>query len=326
MKFLRMTLGFVVAGAALVPSLVQAQASAYPSKPMKIIVAYSPGGALDGLARQLGAELTSKLGQAVIVDNRTGGLTIPAVQALNSAAPDGHTFAIFDTSTVAVNQFLFKRPPYDPEKFQPVAMIAKNPLGIVVRPDYPASNLKEFVAQVKAKPGTAFATPGAGTPVHLTMELFRQEAGLKEMEHVPYKGSAPAIQDLLAGLLPVAMLDVASSAQYIKAGKLKLLAVTTDKRLENFPQVPTIAESGYPGFSGWSWYAAYLPPKTSPALASELSAHLRNAITSPRVSAWLKEMSLLPAYAPPSETRAEVLRESTKFSKVVKDLRLTIDN
>jgi tripartite-type tricarboxylate transporter receptor subunit TctC len=300
-------------------------ASAYPSKPIRIILPYSPGGAGDGFARQLGLELTASLGQPVIVDNRPGGASVPAMQALNSAAPDGHTFAIFGTEGVTINHQLFKRPPYNPEKLEAIARLADIPFGIIVRADYPAGNLKEFVARIKTDANTAFASPGAGTPIHLMMEIFRQRAGLDKMVHVPYKGSAPAVQDMLSGQVSVAMLDPATPLQHIKAGKIRLLAVASEQRLPNFPDVPTIAESGYPGFSAIGWYAAYAPHGTPADIVHKLSAALKAAVQTPKVSKWLTDMELIPAYMPPEQTRAETARETAQYSVIVKRLGISMD-
>jgi len=301
-------------------------ASTYPSKPIRIILPYSPGGAGDGFVRQLGLELTASLGQPVVVDNRPGGASVPAMQALTAAAPDGHTFAMFGTEGVTINHQLFKKPPYNPEKLEAVARLADIPFGIIVRADYPANNLKEFVDRVKSENSTPFASPGAGTPIHLMMEIFRQRAGLDKMVHVPYKGSAPAVQDILAGQVSVAMLDPATPLQHIKAGKIRLLAVASDKRLPNFPDVPTIAESGYPGFSAIGWYAAYAPPGTPPEIVNKLSAALKAAVQTPKISKWLMDMELIPAYMPPEQTKSETARETAQYSVIVKRLGISMDN
>ncbi|MBI5275115.1 MAG: tripartite tricarboxylate transporter substrate binding protein [Burkholderiales bacterium] len=301
-------------------------AAAYPSKPIRIILPYSAGGAGDSFLRQLGLELTASLGQPVVVDNRPGGASVPAMQALTAAAPDGHTFAMFGTEGVTINHQLFRKPPYDPEKLEAVARLADIPFGIIVRADFPAQTLKEFVEHVKSQPGTAFASPGAGTPIHLMMELFRQRAGLEKMVHIPYKGSAPAVQDILSGQVSVAMLDPATPLQHIKAGKIRLLAVASEKRLPNFPDVPTIAESGYPGFSAIGWYAAYAPPGTPPDIVNKLSAALKAAVQTPKISKWLTDMELIPAYKPPAETRSETARETAMYSVMVKRLGISLDN
>ncbi|HSH89159.1 MAG TPA: tripartite tricarboxylate transporter substrate binding protein [Ramlibacter sp.] len=318
-----------LAGAALVMiSAVAAHAqtaATFPSKPIRIILPYSPGGAGDGFLRQLGIELTASLGQPVVIDNRPGGASVPAMQALTSAAPDGHTFGMFGTEGVTINHQLFKKPPYNPEKLEAIARLADIPFGIIVRADYPAHTLKEFVDRVKSDNSTAFASPGAGTPIHLMMEMFRQRAGLDKMVHVPYKGSAPAVQDILAGQVSVAMLDAATPLQHIKAGKIRLLAVASDKRLPDFPDVPTIAESGYPGFSAIGWYAAYAPPGTPSDVVHKLSAALKAAVQTPKISKWLVDMVLIPAYMGPEDTKAETARETAKYSVIVKRLGVSMD-
>jgi tripartite-type tricarboxylate transporter receptor subunit TctC len=327
MRFKNILRVVACAALAITATVAHAQSAAsYPSKPIRIILPYSPGGAGDGFVRQLGQELTSAFGQPVVVDNRPGGASVPAMQALTSAAPDGHTFAVFGTEGVTINHLLFKRPPYNPEKLEPVARLADIPFGIIVRADYPARTLKEFVDRVKADDSTAFASPGAGTPIHLMMELFRQRAGLEKMVHVPYKGSGPAVQDMLAGQVNVAMLDPATPLQHIKAGKIRLLAVASDKRLPDFPDVPTIAESGYPGFAAIGWYAAYAPPGTPADVVNKLSAALKAAVQTPRISKWLTDIELIPAYMPPEVTRSETARETVQYSTIVKRLGISLDN
>ncbi|SHI22428.1 Bug family tripartite tricarboxylate transporter substrate binding protein [Pollutimonas bauzanensis] len=305
---------------------VQADVASYPSKPIRILVGYVPGGSTDGLARALGLELSEKLAQPVIVVNRPGGLTIPVVQAMLQSPADGYTLAVFDSSTVAINQFLFKKPPYDASKFTTISMLAQNPMGIIVTPSYPAKTVNEVVADLRAKPETAFASPGPGTVMHLTMELFRKRADLDQMVHVPYKGGAPALQDIMAGHVPIAMMDIASSAALIKGGNVRLIAVTTDKRLEAFPDVPTIAEAAYPGFSSISSYALYGPPGIPPAIVEKINSAVKDAMASPRMNTWLTGVSLLSTYLPAAETKSEIEREAIKYSKIIKSLGLSTDN
>lgn len=303
----------------------EAKADTHSSKPLKIIVGYSPGGALDGLARQIGAAITEKTGQAVVVENRTGGATVPAVQALLSAPADGQTMAIFEPTTVAINPFVFKKPPYDVSSLEPVALLAEYSLGLIVRADFPATNLREFIAYVNSHPGTAFATAGNATPHHIAMEMFRQRAGLASMVHIPYKGGAPAMLDIVAGQVPVAMLDIASSMQYIKAGKVRLLAVATEKRLDAFPNVPTIAESGFPGFAYVAWFAAFVPKGTPPSAISPLSGRLKEALASPRVSTWLTGMTLQSNFLNPESFKPVLRSETEKHQKIISSLGLAVD-
>jgi tripartite-type tricarboxylate transporter receptor subunit TctC len=322
--FVRATLACVAACAAFAGA-TGALAQAYPSKPIRVIVPYAAGGATDGVARQVGVALGEKLGQTIIVDNKPGGSTVVAAQALAIAPPDGYTMAIFDPSTVSMNQFLFKKPPYDPSKFVPLTTLVRIPFGIMALPSFPANNLKEFVAYVKANPGLGFGSSGAGNPVHLSMESFRAQAGL-DMTHVPYKGGAPAIQDLLGGQIPMMIMDVPSAMQHIKAGKIKVIALTTAKRSELLPDVPTIAESGYPGFEASSWFGAFVPAGTPPAVTAKLAGALRDVIATPQMGAWIKSMTF-ESYttATPEEFAGVIRKDADSYSKIIGKLGLSLD-
>jgi tripartite-type tricarboxylate transporter receptor subunit TctC len=309
----------------LVAASFGATAQTYPNKPVKIVVGYAAGGATDNLARQVSVTAGEKLGQSMIVENKPGGSTVIAAQTLIAAPADGYTIAIYDPSTVAINQFLFKKLSYDPAKqIVPVALLTRIPFGIMTLPNHPAKDLKEFVAQAKAKPGLSFGSSGAGNPVHLAMEMFRAQAGL-DMIHVPYKGGAPAIQDLLGGQIPSMMMDIPSAMPFIKAGKIRVLAVTTAKRTEALPDVPTIAESGYPGFDASSWFAAFAPVGTPPAVISKLSQVLHDSVATPALTTWIKNQSFEPAFGTPEELAAIVKSDEAKYSKIIKQLNFTLD-
>jgi tripartite-type tricarboxylate transporter receptor subunit TctC len=314
----------IVAGAGLAVAFGVA-AQAWPSKPIRVIVPYPAGGATDGVARQVGIVLGEKLGQPVIVENRPGGSTVIAAQALIASPADGYAFAIFDPATVAMNQFLYKKPSYDPVKtMQAVTQLTSIPFGIMVQPSFPANNLKEFVAYAKAKPGMNFGSSGAGNAVHLAMEMFANTAGL-ELVHVPYKGGAPAIQDLLGGQIPLMMMDVASAMPHIKAGKIKVLALTTAKRSDLLPDVPTIAESGYPGFEASSWFGAFVPVGTPPAIVARLNTVLREAVATAQVSNWIKSMALEPSTSTTEDFAKLIKSDSEKYGKIIKQLGISLD-
>ncbi len=314
----------LVAAAALATAF-GASAQTYPTKPVRVIVSYAAGGATDNLARQTGQVLGEKLGQPIIVDNKPGGSTVIGAQALISSPADGYTMAIFDPSTVAMNQFLFKKPPYDPVKsFQPVTVLTRIPFAIMVRSDHPANNLKEFVEQVKAKPGQSFGHSGAGNPVHLAMESFKVAAGL-DLQHVSYRGGAPALQDLLGGQIPILMMDVPSAIQHIKAGRVKVIALTTAQRSDLLPDVPTIAESGYPGFEASSWFGAFVPTGTPAPVVARLNAALRETIATPHMQNWIKAQTLEAATSTPEEFGALVKSDADKYGKLIKQLNLSLD-
>lgn len=312
-------------GAVAVLAVVSAAADTYPSRPVRIIVAYAAGGATDSLARQLSVTAGEKLGQSMVVENKPGGATVIAAQTLIQSAPDGYTMAIFDPSTVAMNQFLFKKPPYDPAKtIAPVSMLTRIPFGIMVRTDHPLKGLAEFVAEVKAKTAVTYGHSGAGNPVHLAMERFLAQAGL-QMTHVPYRGGAPALADLLGGQVGVLMMDIPSAMPFIKDGKVRVLAVTSAKRTDMLPNVPTIAESGYPGYEASSWFGAFVPFGTPPDVIAKLSRALRETVARPEVTAWIKDRTLEPATSTPEELAAVIKSDEIKYSQIIKQLNFSLD-
>lgn len=325
MNCLTSGLRFLLGGLALVASM-GAQAQAYPSKPIRLIVPYPAGGATDGLARHVSGPLQERLGQSVVVDNKPGGATTIAAAALISAPADGYTVAIFDPSTVSMNQFLFKRPPYDPAKsIQPITVLTRIPFAIMTQPSFPANSLAEFVAYAKAKPDLSFGSSGAGNPVHLAMEQFKNVSGLA-MTHIPYKGGAPAIQDLLGGQLPVLMMDIPSAMPHIRAGKIKVIAITSAARSELLPNVPTIAESGFPGFEAGSWFGAFVPAGTPPAVSNKLLATFTDIMSSTPTKDWTKSMTLEATTGTTEQFQKLIASDAEKYGKLIKQLGLSLDN
>jgi len=309
--------------ASLVASVVAADT--YPSRPVRIIVAYAAGGATDSLARTLSVPAGEKLGQSMVVENKPGGATVIAAQTLIQSAPDGYTVGIFDPSTVAMNQYLFKKPPYDPAKtIAPVTMLTKIPFGIMVRADHPVKLLSEFVEQVKAKTAVTYGHSGAGNPVHLAMERFLAQAGL-QMTHVPYRGGAPALADLMGGQVAYLMMDIPSAMPFIKDGKVRVLAVTSAKRTDMLPNVPTIAESGYTGYEASSWFGAFVPAGTPPDVIAKLSRTFRETVARPEVTAWIKDRTLEPATSTPEELAAVIKSDEVKYAQIIKQLNFSLD-
>lgn len=315
---------FALASLALGTGFGTSHANTVPSRPIRLIVPYAAGGSTDVFARQLGQELSTRTGQPVIVENKTGGMSVPAVQTLLQSPSDGHTFAILESVTVAVNQFLYKRPPYDPAVLQPAAKLFESALGLVVAPDFPANSVQDFVKRVKDKPGMAYGSAGMGTVLHLMMEAFLERAGAQTMTHVPYRGGLPAVQDLMAGQVSAVMVDLPTIVQHVQTGKLRLLAVTSPTRAKQFPDTPTFAEAGYAGFSGGTWFSAFLPTGTPAPTAQQLSVHLKAALESPRVSSWLNEVAMTSAYLPPNETKAEVQVLTQRYEKIIKQLNIPL--
>ncbi|WP_225781604.1 tripartite tricarboxylate transporter substrate binding protein [Xenophilus sp. Marseille-Q4582] len=306
-------LGWTLAGGAL------AQGS---GKPLRFIVPYPPGGSTDGMARQLAPVLSERLMRPVVVDNRPGGGTVVAGQALGSALADGGTVAIFDPVTVAINPWLFERLSYDPTRFEPISLVTRIPFGIMVHPDFPANNLKEFVAHARTQ-ALSFGIAGTGNAPHLAMERFLVRSGLK-MTAVPYRGGAPALQELLGRQIPVYVNDVAGAMPYIQSGKVKVIAVMSAQRVQQLPQVPTIAESGYPDFAAGSWFAIFAPAGTPAPAVAALNAAVHEALAVPKVRAWAEGMTLEPATSTPQELARIVQQDAASYATVVRELGLKI--
>ena len=267
---------------------------AFPSRPIKFIVPFPPGGATDLVGRLLAAKLQESWGQTVVVENKAGASGMIGTEQVARAAPDGHTVLVAITTHVQ-NPAIFTKVPYDPIKdFAPVSQICLSYLVLVVKPDFPARDLKEFVALVKATPGKySFGSFGAGTSSHIVGEGFARRAGL-DMAHVPYKGSAPMISDLLGGQVPCAWADVSTATQHIAAGKLRPLAVSGERRAPLLASVPTLLENGYPGFEALGWVGILLPAGTPQAIVDKYSAEMVRLVKLPEVRARLYDQTLMP--------------------------------
>ena len=266
----------------------------FPSRPIKFIVPYPPGGATDLVGRLLAAKVQEAWGQTVVVENRAGASGMIGSEQVARAAPDGYT-ALVGITTHIQNSAIFAKVPYDPIKdFQPISQICLSYLVLVVKPDFPANNLKEFVALVKANPGKySFGSFGTGSSSHIVGETFARKAGL-DLAHVPYKGSAPMTSDLLGGQVPCAWADVSTATQHIAAGKLKALVVTGDRRAPLLANVPTLLESGYPGFEPLGWVGVFLPAGAPKDIVEKYSSTMVRLIKTPEVRARLYEQTLMP--------------------------------
>lgn len=299
-------------------------AQAYPSKPARIIVAYAAGGATDSTARQLAFGLTEKFGQQFIVDNRPGGSTQIAAHAVASSRADGYTLGLFDPSTVTINQTLFSKLSYDPSKFVPVAKLTNISNLILVNNDFPAKNLKEFVDYAKKNPGLRFGHSGTGNPSHLAMEQFNHRAQLG-LVPVPYRGSALVLPDLISGQIPCSLTDTPSAIPYVTTGKVRALAITTARRSALLPDVPTIAESGYPGFDAASWYGVFAPVGTPNEVVQTLSRAIREVVTGAKMRAWIESVSL-EVDATSAEDLAKLVKEDTQaYKTILERINLKLD-
>jgi tripartite-type tricarboxylate transporter receptor subunit TctC len=298
-------------------------APGYPSKPIRAIVGFVPGGATDIMARSLGQKLSESMGQQVIVDNRAGGGGIIAATLAKDAPPDGYTIFFGTISTLATNVATNTKLPYDPLKdFAPITLTAANPYFLVVHPSVPAGSLKEFIALAKAKPGQiTFASSGTGGGAHLALELFRTMAGLN-MVHVPYKGSAQSMTDVLAGHVQMTFSQPAVMLPHAKAGKIKVLAVTGVKRLPSWPEAPPIAEAGVPGFEATSWQGVVAPRGTPKPIINKLHAEIVRALHTPDLQKRLLEEGSEIGGITPEEFTRYIRTEIAKWRKVVKEANL----
>jgi tripartite-type tricarboxylate transporter receptor subunit TctC len=306
---------------------VAAQAQVYPAKQLRLVVPYPAGGGTDFFARTVGAQLAVQLGQPVVIENRPGAATIIGAEAVAKSAPDGYTLLLGDTATFAVNPSLYKKLPYDPSKdLSPVTMTGRFALLLVVNPSkLKVNSVTELVEMAKQASGRIdYASPGPGSPHHLAMEMFKQRTGT-QFTHVPYKGAAPAIQDLLSGQVPLMFLDLAAGAPQIKAGKLKALAVAGDKRIAALPDLVTVSEAGVEGFEAWAWQVLAVPENTPRDIVTRLNAEYRKAIAMPELRQKLIDAGIDPLQSSPQDASAYIRSETLKWAKVISEGKITVE-
>nr|WP_258308098.1 tripartite tricarboxylate transporter substrate binding protein [Cupriavidus plantarum] len=302
-----------------------ATAQEWPTKPIRMIVPYPPGGPTDVVARVVGQKLSERLGQTIVVDNRPGAGGNIGADTVAKSAPDGYTLLVATTAH-AINMTLFTKPGYSTSKdFAPVSMLTSGPLVLVTAPSTPAKNVAELIALARAKPGAiTFASSGNGQSTHLAAELFDSMAGVK-MTHVPYKGSAPALTDVMAGQATVMFDTMLSSMPFVRDGKLKALAVTGTARSPAAPDVPTMAEAGVAGYEATAWNALLVPANTPPAVVNRLSDALKAVLTQEDVRARFATQGFAAAWTSPADTGTFIAREIDKWGKVVKASGATVD-
>jgi tripartite-type tricarboxylate transporter receptor subunit TctC len=304
----------------------QAFAQAYPSKPVRMIIPYPPGGGNDTLGRLFAAKLSDRLGQPVVVENRPGAGTMIGTEAAARSPADGYTILLSSIATHALSPNLYAKVPYDPIKdFAPVTLLGIAPTVLVVRSDFPAKDLAELVAAAKAKPGGfTYASGGNGTPPHINGEVFKAVAGV-DLLHVPFKGGGPALVDLMAGRVDV-MLDTAASAMpHVRSGKLRALAISGPKRSAEYPDLPTFAEAGLPQYDTNAWYSVHAPAGTSPEVVRRLNAELVASLKEPEVLARFKQLSTDPVGNTPEEFAAFVKAELDKYARVIRTAGIRLD-
>jgi tripartite-type tricarboxylate transporter receptor subunit TctC len=317
---IRRLLCFIAAlclAATAIPAAAQAD---YPNKPVRMLIGFPPGQATDTLGRAVAQKLSQQLGQQFVVENKPGAAGIIATQAAMSSPPDGYTLLVSSSGPLAVNPGLYSKLPYDPIKdFAPVAGIAIVPLVLVTNPAFPATNVKELVATAKAKPKAVnYASGGSGVTNHLVMEMFRGAAGI-DMTHIPYKGGPPALTDLIGGQVNVMFETSVAVLPFVKQGKLRALAVSSSKRISAAPDLPTVAELGYPGFSGVPWVAIMAPANTPAPIIAKLNGEVNKALNSKDIREQFLAQGVEPMQMTPEELGAFVKSELTKWTKAVKD-------
>ncbi len=314
-----------VAGALLAMSASVA-AQGFPARAVTLTVGFAPGGGTDTAARIVAQKLTENIGQAVVVENRAGAGGNIAAQHIASAPPDGYTIHLTSVGPMAVAPHMVKALPYDPLRdVAPITMGVVFPNIMVVGPSVPSKTLAEFVAYAKQNPGKlSYATSGVGSAGHLAAELFKQRAGI-DLIHVPYKGGGPAMTDLLGGRVDMYPAVPSTAAPHIEAGKVRALATTGSKRSATTPNVPTVAESGYPGFEATNWYAFVAPAKTPNDILDFWNRELVKALDDPQVKADLAKHGLDPAPGTREELARFIARENEQWGKVVRDAKITAE-
>ena len=315
----------VALGALLVVD--HAQSQSYPNKPIRLIVGFPPGGGTDVVARIIAPGLSENLGQPVVIENRPGATGTVAAAMVARSPADGYTLMMGHVSVNAIAPSLFPNLPYDVIKdFAPITLAASVPHLIVVHPSLPVTSLRELIAYAKARPGKlSFPSAGNGSTPHLAGEMFKSMAGV-DLVHVPYKGTGQSMQDLLAGQHQVAFDTMPASAPYVRAGRLRALAVSSAHRVAEFPDVPTAEEAGVPGYRITTWYGVFAPAGTQPEVVNQLHAEIAKAMQSPETHAKLAEIGADGTITrSPEEFAAIVRADAARYGKVVKDAGLKLD-
>jgi tripartite-type tricarboxylate transporter receptor subunit TctC len=314
--------GCLLAAAAALPAAALAQD--YPARQIRIVVPFPPGGGADRLARTVADRLTRKWGQVVLVDNRPGAGGNIGADAVFRAPPDGYTLLFGTPGPVVINKLLFAKLTYDPDAFTPISQLTLSPNILVVHPSLPSQTVKQFIALARASPGKLnYGSAGVGTTPHLTAELFKTVAGI-DMVHVPYKGSTALLTDLVGGRVETAFFLLGNVLTQVRAGKLRALAVTSEKRMAVLPETPAMTEV-LPGFVSIQWIAAVAPPATPPAVVGTLQAAFAEILRQPDVVRQLQELGDAPVAGTPAELAQLVRRERELWGKVIRATGATAD-
>jgi tripartite-type tricarboxylate transporter receptor subunit TctC len=296
----------------------QDAAANYPNRPIRIIVCVPAGGGVDTVTRIVADGLQKKLGQPVVVENKSGAAGNIGAEAVFTAEPDGYTLLAAQPSPLTVNPLLYKHMAFDPTQFEPVTIMTSIANVLLVRPDFPAKTAQEFIAYAKANPGKInYASQGIGTTSHLTAALFEKVTGTK-MVHVPFKGTAPALNALIGGHVDVIFMELASALTLHQGGKAHILAVATAKRIPSLPDIPTLIEAGVPGFESGTWNAIAAPPKTPQAVVAKLSKAINEVLASPEAQEHFNKINLHVAGGTPAQAKAFIAKETQVWGGVIK--------
>jgi tripartite-type tricarboxylate transporter receptor subunit TctC len=311
---------------ALVLIAAMANGQTYPAQPVKLVVAFPPGGTTDILARVFAKKMTETWGQPVVVENRSGAGGLIGTESVARSAPDGYTILLGAVGNMAVNLSLYKKLPYDTERdFAPITLLATLPNILAINPSLPIKNVKELISYAKANPGKlTFASAGAGTASHLAGEMLRKVAEVN-IVHVPYRGSSPALTDLIAGHVAMTFDYMPSALPYVRSGKLRGLAVTGASRTKAAPELPTMIEDGLPGFNLVTWYAVYAPKGTPPDIVSKIRNTIALAATDPELIKRLDDLAVDLVASTPEELARYQRAEIERWAIFVRDAKITVD-
>jgi tripartite-type tricarboxylate transporter receptor subunit TctC len=322
---MKASLGSVFLGVVLSLSAAAAAAQSYPNRPVKIVVPFAPGGFTDVVARVMGQKLQVAMGQPFVIENRPGAGSTIGTDVVAKSAPDGYTLVMVSTTHV-ISPWLYKNMPYDPiNSFTVISKLVDSPYVLLVNPKVPANNVKEFIALAKAHPGSIrYASSGNGSSQHLMGGLFAAMTGVK-MQHVPYRGSNMAAQDLVAGIVESSFAGVPNAVAYVPSGKLKALAVTTAKRSPLLPDVPTLSEEGVAGYDASVWLALLAPAGTPREIVDRLNAEIAKVMVTPDAAKAFAAAGVEVSLSTPEEMTQTMIRERERWGKVVKEAGITID-
>ena len=319
-------LAAALAASVLLPVATASQAQTYPTRPVTIVIPFPAGGGSDTGGRLLAQKLSEKWGQPVVVDNRGGAAGMVGSEYASKAAPDGYTLLLGNIGTQSINPSLYKKMSYDPARaFAPVSLVAELPLVILVHPSVPAKTPQELIAYAKREPGKlAYSSSGAGGSLHLAAELFQHQAGV-ELLHVPYKGSGPAMADLMAGHVNMSVTTVLESSAQVKSGKVRPIALTGVSRSTALPEVPTLAESALPGFNSISWIGLLAPAGTPEKLVEKISSDVQEVMANDALKRKFIEQGAVPAPSTPARFASLIEADRKRYAQIINDKGITND-